>query len=178
MEPGRHFARLKYMTDTQPQPQEMNRGNDPAMYSSHQLMLSTPGHLIASLPGALGYYPNEAVALIHFRADCADPDLIEVGQYQAADLGSAGSIHEMLQDIPLHRRVSTVAVIVTRIPDSAMVDVAVGMLHDARDEFGPLIDTCWIVSEVADGTPYVMVFGPDMDEDDLCLLYTSDAADE
>lgn len=165
MEPQGFFSRQKTMTEFQNQPKETNRSHDGDGSADNHMMLASPANLIASLPGALGYYPNEAVALIHFRANPDDVDCIEVGQYQASDLGSPAAIREMVEDMPMYRRVSTVAVVVTRIPESSMAQAAVELLHDARDDFGPLIDTCWMVSEVAEGTPYVRVFGPDLHEE-------------
>lgn len=122
--------------------------------------LTTPGHLIASLPGALGYFPYEAAAVIALRSNPDRPDDIEVGPYLCADLGNPTAIDDMLAQIPVRYLVGCVAVIVSRVPESAMVAEAIGQLHAAADDFGPLIDACWTASEIADGTHYELIFGP------------------
>lgn len=122
--------------------------------------LTSPGHLVASLPGALGYFPYEAVAVIAFKSNPDKPDDIEVGPYLCADLGNPAAIDDMLAQIPVRYLVGCVAVVVSRVPESSMVAEAVGQLHAAVDDFGPLIDACWTASEVADGTHYELIFGP------------------
>ena len=169
MEPNGGFQRPILMTDTQPQPQETNRPHDCAGVVPTTHVLSSPATLLASLPGALGFFPNEAVVLMHLRPldadgaaeDCASaPTQYKVSNYQCADIGSASNIHDMLCDVPVHNRAFTFAVVVSRVPESMMVSVALDLLSSAYDDDGPLVDACWFVSEIADGTPYAMMFGP------------------
>ncbi|WP_269509599.1 DUF4192 domain-containing protein [Corynebacterium faecium] len=162
MEPVRPFERLTVM-DIQPQPHETNHPTSPiSPYPSAQLLRS-PAQLIASIPAALGYFPNEAVVLINAYSPPGASPTLEIGAYLDADVGSTESIQRALQRIPLARHVATFAVIVTRVPGSQMVAVAAEGLRMAADAFGEIVEACWIVSEIADGTHYQLVFGPDPD---------------
>ncbi|WP_168160602.1 DUF4192 domain-containing protein [Corynebacterium sp. HMSC05H05] len=149
--------------DIQPQPHETNRPTSPITpYPSAQLLRS-PAQLIASIPAALGYFPNEAVVLINAYSPPGASPALEIGAYVDADVGNTESIQRALQRIPLIRHVATFAVIVTRVPESQMVAAAAEGLRMAADAFGEIVEACWIVSEIADGTHYQLVFGPDPD---------------
>lgn len=149
--------------DIQPQPHETNPPTTPVTPHPNARALRSPSNLIASIPGALGYFPNEAVVLINVYVSSANTSTFDIGAYLEADVGNTESIQRALQRIPLGRHVATFAVIVTRVPDSKMVAVAAEGLRMAADEFGEIIEACWIVSEVADGTHYQLLFGPDPD---------------
>ena len=64
----------------------------------------------------------------------------------------------MLEQLPITQRVATFGVIISRVPDSEMVKQAVKELRDSYQGIVPLVDACWLVSEVADGTPYRLAF--------------------
>lgn len=146
--------------DTQPQPNETNQPASGNLPEQGHTALCSPSHLIATIPGSLGYFPNESVVLINVYSHPAADQALDIGTYLDADVGNTESIQRALQLIPVGRHVATFAVIVTRVPDSQMVAVAVEGLRRAADEFGEIVEACWIVSEVADGTPYHLVFGP------------------
>ena len=148
--------------DSQPQPNETNQPARSNLPEPGQTALRSPSHLIATIPGALGYFPDESVVLINLYSHPAAAQALDIGTYLDADVGNTESIQRALQLIPAGRHVATFAVIVTRVPDSQMVAVAVDGLRRAADEFGEIVEACWIVSEVADGTPYHLVFGPDI----------------
>ena len=148
--------------DSQPQPNETNQPASSNLPEPGQTALRSPSHLIATIPGALGYFPDESVVLINLYSHPAAAQALDIGTYLDADVGNTESIQRALQLIPAGRHVATFAVIVTRVPDSQMVAVAVDGLRRAADEFGEIVEACWIVSEVADGTPYHLVFGPDI----------------
>lgn len=124
--------------------------------------LQSPAHLIASLPGTLGYFPNETVALINFQSRPGEPDVLDVGPYLCADLGSTQRLRQMLRQLPMTHRVATFAVVISRIPNSDMVKQAVEELKNFSLGGSPLVDACWLVSEVADGTPYRLAFTAEM----------------
>lgn len=136
--------------------------------------MRSPSHLIASIPSALGYYPNESVVLINAFSAPQSAGTLDIGAYLEADVGSTESIQRALQRIPLGRHVGTFAVIVTRVPESAMVAVASEGLRMAQDEFGEIVEACWIVSEVAEGTPYQLLFGPAPDTAEAIWGWGSD----
>lgn len=147
--------------DIQPQPHETNNPTSPISPYPSAEILRSPAQLIASIPAALGYFPNEAVVLINAYSPPGSSPTLEIGAYIDADVGSTESIQRALQRIPLVRHVATFAVIVTRVPESQMVSVAAEGLRMAADAFGEIVEACWIVSEIADGTHYQLVFGPD-----------------
>lgn len=152
------------MTEPQPQPQEANRPLSPPAETNYDSVLRSPAHLLASIPGALGYYPNEAIVLINFRNDTENPEYLDVGPYMCTDLGSSAGVSDMLKRLPLPEHQACFAVIVSRVPQSMMVSRAIEMLHECRDNFGPLIDACWYASEITDGTHFEFVFGPSEEE--------------
>lgn len=162
MEPRRPCQRLTVM-DIQQQPHETNRPTSPITPYPSAELLRSPAQLIASIPGALGYFPNESVVLINAYSPPGTSPTLEIGAYLDADVGNTESIQRALQRIPLVRHVATFAVIVTRVPESQMVAVAAEGLRMAADAFGEIVEACWIVSEVADGTHYQLLFGPDPD---------------
>ncbi|WP_284871898.1 DUF4192 domain-containing protein [Corynebacterium sp. MSK008] len=160
MEPARGCERLTVM-DIQPQPHETNHPTSPITPYPSADLLRSPAQLIASIPAALGYFPNEAVVLINAYSPPGATPTLEIGAYLDADVGNTESIQRALQRIPLVRHVATFAVIVTRVPESQMVAVAAEGLRMAADAFGEIVEACWIVSEIADGTHYQLLFGPD-----------------
>lgn len=122
--------------------------------------LSGPADFIASLPGVLGYYPQESAVIMSLWLDddCAEPFL---GPVLRTDLCHAGQLQDAIDEIDTHNAVGHLAVVVTRIPNSELTLDAVGALYSLKDAQGhPLIDVCWHVSEIAPGTPYSLVFGP------------------
>ena len=162
MEPRPPSERLTVM-DIQPQPHETNRPTTPITPYPSAELLRSPAQLIASIPAALGYFPNESVVLINAYSPPGASPTLEIGAYLDADVGNTESIQRALQRIPLPRHVATFAVIVTRVPESQMVSVAAEGLRMAADAFGEIVEACWTVSEIADGTPYQLLFGPDPD---------------
>lgn len=146
------------MTDTQPQPQGNNPFDGAETAHPDTYTLRSPAHLIASLPGTLGYYPSETVALISLHTRPDDPDTLDVGPYLCADIGSTDQLRDMLAQLPMLNHAATFAVVISRIPESGMVARATEELRLLADEYGPVIDACWCVSEVADGTPYRLAF--------------------
>lgn len=149
--------------DRQPQPNETNRPARPPSPHPGAEALRAPSRLIASIPGALGYFPNEAVILVNVYSPPGSGGALDIGAYIDADVGNTASIQRALQTTSIGTHVATFAVIVTRVPDSHMVAVAAEGLRRAADEFGEIVEACWVVSEVADGTPYQLLFGPDQD---------------
>ena len=156
MEPNTVSVRLIFMTDTQPQGTHSSDGAGAAHHDTYTLQ--SPAHLIASLPGTLGYFPTETVSLITLQARPGEPDILDVGPYLCSDLGSTEQLRNMLEQLPITQRVATFGVIISRVPDSEMVKQAIKELRDSYQGIVPLVDACWLVSEVADGTPYRLAF--------------------
>lgn len=128
-----------------------------AQHSSAALF--SPGDLIASMPGLLGYYPNESLIIISLMRDSSGTEYL--GPVMRTDLSHARCVRAMIEDAASDDTLTHLAVVVSRIPNSPLVAEAVSELYDATDPAGyPLVDACWHVSEIAAGTPYCLLFGP------------------
>lgn len=122
--------------------------------------LSGPADFIASLPGVLGYYPQESAVIMSLWLD-EDSGEPVLGPVLRTDLCHAGKLQDAMDEVDTHNAIGHLAVVVTRIPNSALALDAVEALYALRDDEGlALIDVCWHASEIAPGTPYSLVFGP------------------
>ena len=123
--------------------------------------LSGPSEIIAALPGIFGFYPQESTVVVGLHASADDSGATRLGPVMRADLAHTHHILPALVDTPGGECFAFYAILISRIPDSALVKETRDMLYNFRDEEGnALIDACWHVSEVAQGTPYTIVFGP------------------
>lgn len=119
-----------------------------------------PSSIIATIPGTLGYYPQESVVVIGLIDDSDGYALI--GPVLRADLNRADELADFLSTMSTEDCFAFLGVVVTRIPNSATARRAIRSLENARRGDGAhLLDVCWHVSEIAQGTPYTMAFGPD-----------------
>ncbi|MHA2789146.1 DUF4192 domain-containing protein [Corynebacterium sp. S7] len=139
--------------------------------------LSGPGELIASLPGILGFFPQESVIVIGFHVDDDEPCTLDhntqdrnlahshkfaIGPVMRADLSHIAKLAQGLKSPFLQDREFYVAVIVSRALQSSLAREAVDVLYDLNDDRdSSLINMCWSVSEIATGSPYRMEFGAD-----------------
>lgn len=123
--------------------------------------LSGPSDIIAALPGIFGFYPQESTVVVGLYAPDEAEGTIRLGPVMRADLAHTRHILPALTDTPGGDCCAFYAIIITRIPNSALVEETKDMLFDFCDDEGrSLIDACWHVSEIAHGTPYTIVFGP------------------
>lgn len=119
------------------------------------------GDLIASIPGVLGFYPQESAMIITLEHE-PGTDGAYLGPVLRADLTQTEQIVELAATFDQERVAAHLGVVVSRIPNSDLVRDAVRIMAAAEDEEGlPLVDACWHVSEIATGTPYSQLFGPE-----------------
>lgn len=119
-----------------------------------------PADIIASLPGVLGFYPQESALIIHL-VDTGDGDMVRLGPVLRADLCHTAQLEAGMREIPDSDRCARAALIVTRIPNSDLARDACETLYGMTGRDGDLlVDLCWHVSEIAAGTPYSLLFGP------------------
>lgn len=122
--------------------------------------LSEPGNLIASIPGLLGYYPQES-AIVIALCPADDGTGATLGPVLRVDLGHVHHLQEAVEQLAGVPVVGYVALVVSRIPDSALSGEAVAALFRLRHpDGGNLIAACWHVTGIAAGTPYSLLFGP------------------
>lgn len=126
-----------------------------------------PSTIIATIPGTLGYYPQESIIVIGIVPDMEFGGELVLGPMLRADLVHAGQLADFLTTAPVEQCVAFLGVMVTRMPHSESANEAVRTLEDLTRPCGePMVDVLWHVSEIAQGTPYEMVFGPDPDDMD------------
>lgn len=143
-----------------PQPFRRNTSDQP---------ICGPHDIIASIPGILGYYPQESAIVVSLLDDASGAILL--GPVVRTDLAHVDSLTGVLEQIPTEGVRAHLGLVVSRIPNSELVRDAVDALYAVADaEDRPLIDACWHVSEIATGTPYTMVFGPAPSELGCCEL--------
>lgn len=124
--------------------------------------VDTPSTIIATIPGTLGYYPHESVVVLGLVADEDSGGAVYLGPVLRSDISNVGELVEFLRTSPVDSCIAYLGVLITRVPESATARAAVEALDMLERESGdPLIDVLWHVSEIAHGTPYSMVFGPD-----------------
>nr|VDG63469.1 Uncharacterised protein [Streptococcus thermophilus] len=144
--------------------QRSGQSNEGMTHSSdhqHPTTVDNPSTIIATIPGTLGYYPHESVVVIGLVASEAT-DSVYLGPVLRADLGRVRELTRYLGSAPVDTCIAFLGVLVTRVPGSGIVRDAVEELEQLqRDNGEPLIDVLWHVSEIAHGTPYSMVFGPE-----------------
>ncbi|OIR42456.1 hypothetical protein BJP08_03895 [Corynebacterium sp. NML140438] len=124
-----------------------------------------PSDIIAALPGVLGFYPQESVVVLGILPDSQDAGGLQLGPVVRVDLARLDALVENLktdtsQYLLGDDVLAYLGIIVSRIPDSDLVIGATERLHYLEEETGFKIDLCWHVSEIAQGTPYTLLFGP------------------
>ena len=130
-------------------------------------LVNSPSDIIATIPGTLGFYPQESVVVIGLVPDEVQPGSLVLGPVLRADIPDAGEIAHTIATRLNGVCVTYFGLIITRTPQSDSAVAAIAALEQIQCGGGhPLIDVCWLVSEIAQGTPYEMVFGPDPDEMD------------
>ena len=122
--------------------------------------LSGTGDFIASIPGLLGYFPQESAIVVTLELD-EHAGAACIGQVLRTDVGDAEQVAAMASMAPAGPALAHLGLVVSRIPDSMLVRDAVKALYTATDIRGKaVVDACWHVSEIAAGTPYCLLFGP------------------
>lgn len=124
-----------------------------------------PSDIIAALPGVLGFYPQESVVVLGILPDSQDAGGLQLGPVVRVDLARLDALVENLktdtsQYLLGDDVLAYLGIIVSRIPDSDLVIGATERLRYLEEETGFKIDLCWHVSEIAQGTPYTLLFGP------------------
>lgn len=121
-----------------------------------------PATIIATIPGTLGFYPQESVVVIGLVPDSERAGELVLGPVLRADLTHAGELADFLGTAPVDGCVAFLGVLVTRMPESESAREAIRELDGLNRPSGePLVDVLWHVSEIAQGTPYTMLLGPD-----------------
>ncbi|AWB84157.1 DUF4192 domain-containing protein [Corynebacterium liangguodongii] len=134
-----------------------------------QQPLTGPSDIIAALPGIFGFYPQESTVIVGLLSDgftfANGKTSAVLGPVMRADIAHTHHMLPALLHTPGGQCEAYYAVIVTRIPDSELVSRTTELLSSLRSpQGGPLIDACWHVSEIAHGTPYTLVFGPNEEQ--------------
>lgn len=122
-----------------------------------------PSDLIAALPGILGFYPTESVIIVGFEEDPLEPGCLMVGPVMRADLTHAAHAAAALERAGSHGCEMFLAFIISRIPNSMLARQAIEDIEALELGGAPAIAACWHLSEIATGTPYTQLFGPDVE---------------
>ncbi|MBF9011070.1 MULTISPECIES: DUF4192 domain-containing protein [Corynebacterium] len=127
------------------------------MTTSHDAV--TPGYLLASIPGALGFYPSDSIILMGFSSEDNRLVLGPVARFDIAlasrQLPEAFAVVAAGADVVF-------AFIVSHRPDPAIHDLT-DLLFDFSadlDDTDRTVDACWFTPEISVGQPYEMCFAP------------------
>lgn len=144
--------------------------SDNAMYK-----LTTPGQLIANIPGTLGFFPTESLVLIGASAEhCDDCDgddgddavvLAEHGPILRVDIGDLRGYTEAQRILSTLHCTVVFAVIISKAPQRVIDELAEilyqsGTPGSACGAHSLVIDACWHVPDIAEGELYEQWFGP------------------
>lgn len=119
--------------------------------------INTPGHLLANLPGVLGFYPTDSVVFLTFEPS---PHGIALGPVARVDFADAkAATEEVWQAITTDRTEGVFAFFITQRPPSEVDALAEWMygLHKHND--GMDIDAAWHTPEIITGGSYEILFG-------------------
>lgn len=118
--------------------------------------LTTPGEMIAAIPGILGYYPSEALVLItSVMDDEAEPSPL-LGRTFCAPLDGCIVPDDVVD--ALHKAPLAYAVAIAREETKEVTDV-LDMLYSLGVDGQPVIDACWSLQEITQGANYAINFG-------------------
>lgn len=145
-----HRSRLKTATPC--------TGNMRCMEQPTTNILSSPGDIIAAIPGILGYYPHESVIIIGFHY--TGPEGLSLGPVMRTDITNVAALWEAAHTAPASESDVVLAFVITRTPECSHGRVAIETLEQIYSLYDePFIDACWSLSEIAMGSHYHLEFG-------------------
>lgn len=119
--------------------------------------ITTPGHLLANIPGLLGFYPTESVVFMAIDTTPRGPAMGPVARVDIEDAEETlPDIAAMLAD---EAREGIFAFLVSQRPVSDLSEIACWLYSLDRGRDGIDIDAAWYVAEIARDEPYTLLHG-------------------
>lgn len=118
----------------------------------------TPSHLLANLPGILGFYPRESVVFTAFE-NTPEPNRFLLGPVLRVDIDDLELLPEVGKSLSGSDFDLIFAFVITDGPKEAIEAVVEQLFH--ASESGILdIAACWHTREILTGESYQLAFGP------------------
>ena len=119
--------------------------------------ITTPGHLLANIPGLLGFYPTESVV---FMAIDTTPRGPAMGPLARVDITDAqGTITDIAPLLAEHAREGVFAFLISKQPLTELREVSHWLYSLDRAEDGVEIDAAWYAQEITQNAPYILLHG-------------------
>ncbi|WP_408931314.1 DUF4192 domain-containing protein [Corynebacterium sp. YSMAA1_1_D6] len=119
--------------------------------------ITTPGHLLANIPGLLGFFPTESVLFLAIDTTPRGPAM---GPLARVDIDQAqDALPDIAATLTEHAREGVFAFVVSHRPLTELREVATWLygLTYARD--GVDVDAAWHVNEISQGESYILLHG-------------------
>ncbi|MDO5031705.1 DUF4192 domain-containing protein [Corynebacterium sp.] len=135
----------------------MSKHTAPSSETQSTPPISTPGHLLANIPGILGFYPTESVV---FMALDATPRGTAIGPLVRIDLKDAhGSVPPMMAEALRNCAEGVFAFVITQGLTAALERTAEWLYGLDADTDGLEVDAAWWAESIAQGEPYQLLHG-------------------
>ncbi|HAT1212503.1 DUF4192 domain-containing protein [Corynebacterium striatum] len=119
--------------------------------------INTPGHLLANVPGALGFYPTDSVIFMTFEP-C--PQGMAMGPVARIDFDDAQeALPEIWETIVSPQTEGVFAFFITERPMDEVEALAEWMYALHKHTHGMDIDAAWHTTEIVTGARYEILFG-------------------
>ena len=119
--------------------------------------ITTPGHLLANIPGLLGFYPTESVIFMAIDTTPRGPAMGPVARVDIED--AEETLPEIAAMLAEEAREGIFAFLVSHRPVSDLSQVACWLYTLDRGRDGIDIDAAWYVGEIARDEPYTLLHG-------------------
>lgn len=128
-----------------------------AAHTDNTPPITTPGHLLANIPGLLGFYPTESVIFMAIDTTPRGPAMGPIARVDIADA------QEVLPDIAAalaeEAREGIFAFLVSHRPLEELAEISCWLYSLDRARDGIDIDAAWHVRAIACGEHYAMLHG-------------------
>lgn len=119
--------------------------------------ITTPGHLLANIPGLLGFYPTESVVFMAIDTTPRGPAMGPLARVDIADAqGAVADISPLLAE---HAREGVFAFLISNRPLTELREVAHWLYGLDRAEDGLEVDAAWHTREITKHEAYVLLHG-------------------
>lgn len=119
--------------------------------------ITTPGHLLANIPGLLGFYPTESVVFMAIDTTPRGPAIGPLARVDIADAqGAVADISPLLAE---HAREGVFAFLISKRPLTELREVAHWLYGLDRAEDGLEVDAAWHTREITKHEAYVLLHG-------------------
>ena len=119
--------------------------------------ITTPGHLLANIPGLLGFYPTESVVFMAIDTTPRGPAMGPLARVDIPD--AAGALPDIAAMLAENAREGVFAFLISQRPLTELREVTHWLYGLDRSCDGLEIDAAWYAKEITKHEPYVLLHG-------------------